>query len=363
MKLWIERSQSCPLSLRLSPFHDDNRGSSADSFQLFLHEVDRWQKMDIYLDAKLCELFLTAKPTEGARLERLSLCSDDCTDQQIKQLPTILNKFTRLRKLDFTRGLGAPLLGLRFTSLTHIQLHTPLPLDRCINILSECSSIVEFHLLELDEPIAPIIPANVYLATLKKLVLDSWWVDTGELLCYLTCPALVELSMSHRRNIEYFNDFITRSLCQLNALSLTNECTSENAALRSFSLPSLQSLRSLQIEELEAGSAILRALTFTESVDIPVTMPFLETIALGMGPVPDGLASDMISSRISGITCKKIPVSLKAVRLWFTHRLERFPEGHLSGDVARSWHKSDVRRFKEFRDARISVSWGFSDEL
>lgn len=120
---------SCSLSLQLDSFQDNGRGFYADSFHAFLPEVNRWREMRIYLSANLCKLFLAVAPGKVTCLEELSLNTHDWTDEQAEQLPTILNQFTRLPKLQFTRGLGTPLLGLQFTSLNHLQHHTPLSLD------------------------------------------------------------------------------------------------------------------------------------------------------------------------------------------------------------------------------------------
>lgn len=160
-------------------------------------------------------------------------------------------------------------------------------------------------------------------------------MDAGQLLSYLTCPALVQLSVSFQQNVQYFKYSVTRSSCKLKTLSLATECASEIVFLSCFSLPALQPLRSLLIDGLEACSTIIKAFTFTENMNRKlVVMPFLETITLRMGQVPDDLVSDTISSCMRGIPSNMVPHALKAAHVRFLHRLERFSEGYCSGEVA-----------------------------
>lgn len=365
MKLWLERSQECSLFLRLeSSEPDDNGGLLKELLPLFLSEVDRWRRVSIELNTSVCEIFLLAAPGAEPRLKKLSLRVANCTDEQASQLPTILNKFSQLQEFHLNGTSPTPLFGLRFTFLTHIQLDTPLPLDQCVSILGECSSAVEFIAPDLHNPTALVPPMNmIRLPTLIKLELCALgWMDTGELLSYITCPALSELCIIHNRDAQYLSDFLARSACELKVLKLIEEHAPEFEILSCFSAPALRSLRSLLLHGLGPRAEIVRALVYTDNDDAITAMPFLpflEILDLETEQVPDGLVSDMIYSRTRGDT--KIRGSLKKVQIQFSHYLETFPLGHRSGDAARRVHQSDARRLGEFRDAGLSVFYRFHD--
>ncbi|KAF9459050.1 hypothetical protein BDZ94DRAFT_1300834 [Collybia nuda] len=365
MKFWLERSQACPLSLELMGSElDDIRGLLDTTFPLFLSEVDRWKRVNLYLNPEVCEQFLAATPGTKPQLEKLILHVLDSTDEQVHQLPTILNKFTQLRQLAIHHSFVVPLHGLRFSALTHIELYTPVSLDRCITILSECSKILELKLADIRASNAPIMAMNIDLPVLVKLELVSDCTDVGEILSHLTCRTLRDLVIDHSlalntREPYYLNDFLARSSCELSSLTLKHDYASEGEILGYISSPVLRSLRSLVLYSWGVTDRALLGLRCSGTEGGSTNMPLLEKIDLEVGEVSDGLSSEILSSRVgAGIQTTKSP--LKYFRVRFLEAYPQIPQrGYCSGIAVRESHKSDVERFKEFCGLGIYVSYIF----
>ncbi|KAF9459017.1 hypothetical protein BDZ94DRAFT_1269179 [Collybia nuda] len=371
MKFFLGLSRPSPLSFNIYAANPEQRNLVKQSFPLFLYEVHRWYDVTLHFNDTLCEQYLEAPLGDDSMLESLCFNTSNCTDTQARRIPATLKKFPRLRRLKIGRIPTASLHEIPWSQLTDVRINTALPLEECVNILSECSNMVTGNFSHITPPHGTIKTHKIILLALTRLELCSI-CDVGRILAHLTCSVLTYLSVNHMictwdtaRDLEAFYDFLIRSTCQLETFRLLDEGITEPNVIQYLSAPGMQKLKSLELHGLGISVKALTMFKYDAGDKTPPFMPLLETMQFDVEEVPDNLFSDVVASRfnsnvITETTPTKRPVSLKYIHARFRRRCRETSRNIFNSDVLRSEHVSDEKRFEEFmrQGLRVAIRFG-----
>lgn len=367
MTLFLDLSRHYPLTFDNCGETYDEQRNFIKSFPLFLSEINRWHDVSIELDMELCRQLLATPIGNEPLLGALTLSIDQCSYEIACQLPAIISKFTHLRKLHLIEdSTYMPLQGMPWAQLTVILIEVYLPMDECVDILNECSSLVDCSLMNLCAPAGPIKPCDIVLPSLAVLHLLAE-SDVGSILSCMTCPALAELYIDYEwylvaRDPSTLVNFLFRSSCKLQIFSLYDDGATEDEIISYIRTPALQSVVALSLEGFGPSIRTLTFLKHPEDKNAPVTfMPFLEMLALHVEGVPDELVSDVVASRFkvaARSTSGQRLGSLRWVEVAFRRRnCERTEEDKRAIGTE---HLFDLSKFEGFRQngLRITVHMG-----
>lgn len=359
MRLFLNLSRHYPLTFENITRTSDELKDVTDSFPLFLSEIDHWYDVYIGLDPELYLQLLAAPIGNNPLLEVLSLSTQDESYLEATQLPSVISKFTRLRKLYVDDSVLLELQGMPWAQLTILHIEAIQTINECVYILNECSSLVKCHLnvYEPEYP-EPFIPHDIILPSLELLHLVLAGSDVNVILSCLTCPTLVDLYIHYGATLDRSTvmNFLSRSSCTLRGFRLTDSGATEDDIISYITTPALQSVVLLS---LEGFGPSLRTLDILKHKDNSTTfMPFLEMLVLDVEGVPDNLVSDMIASRFeiaAGSTSAQRTVSrLNWVRVTF--RRPGCEQSVEDKNAILAEHRSDLSKFKGFRKNGLKIT-------
>ncbi|KAJ7063616.1 hypothetical protein C8F01DRAFT_85143 [Mycena amicta] len=270
VKMWLSRSQSLPLTIRID---DSFQGGVTQNQVAFYREIcrhaGRWLRLTLNVPFGVLGGLSIDQPLE--MLEELTMGLEG----QVDDVDSV-NVFAvapRLRMVDITlnsdesvspSGISLPWSSLTtfFGELFHI--------DECIFVLREAANLLECHFRDIlggrrsDDPLAPLRP----LYRLEVLNMEGQFMgDFLEVLSLLTLPALKTLSLGspHQDTLDYspliswttLEELWSRSSCSLTRLNISaNKLSAERLLDFVRPLPSLEHLEIFSFND----EATLRAL-------------------------------------------------------------------------------------------------------
>jgi hypothetical protein len=332
IQLWLNRSQSHPLSFHISQQSASEKGNLPHThriMKLFLPHFSRCYDLHISLDDTLARELFSIPAEDKTSLNSLALDTNICSRGVIDQIPDIINSFTNIRQLSFS--IYRPPISLAkisWSQLTHVELYYFfLPIDVMSVILAQCSQVVEFVSDRLKPSVGYSFPTTVlpHLHTLRISCrctpLSQCCI--GELLQCFTLPALrsLRLIIHHPSHFahwepEWFIAFLARSCCQLEVLTLYYRELFEDTIIAYLQTPLLKHLKEITLSSIHVSDRTLVLLTYPSSGTDGGILPCLESISLSGCTPSDGLLADMVASRWVPIRSARNhthPVSLKYV--------------------------------------------------
>ena len=332
IQLWLERSRTEPLFLYFNLRKREPLGSRIMGF--FLDNIHRWEDVTFVVDDDSAK-DLSAIPGGSAHLlNRFAINADRCTTKSMDEISPIFSSFPNLRRL-WWRSRSAPmaLLGMSFSSLSHIKLLCPVPFNQCVSFMAQCSQICEVEISDVQPSPVPFTrtPPIVTLPHLSSLNIS---VGMSELLDYFTLPSLRLLVFGQIR-LQNFKNLAARSSCKLETFYLIDKKATEEELIYYLRSPCLQSLRTLQINSRGMTDQILTALRYSVDPEANLKgniLPHLEIFSIGNCQTTDGVFSDMVASRWRphrGRKDEDLPPSLKEIDFSFFPTEKRHGLDHL----------------------------------
>lgn len=311
IQLWLDRSQTHPLSFHLAQWEPSQVGllpHAHSILKLFFPHFSRCCDLFIVLDDTLVRQLLSIPTKDKNSVESFTLDTNICTKEFIDQIPDLIRSFTNIHRLSIRESSAAavPLLTIPWSQLTHVELHFRLPVKTVAVILARCVQIEEFTVDYLwPEPGLGSSPP-ILLRHLRSLHIrccchpDAALCCTEELLQYLTLPALRQFKFCHGHHPAtwgrvIFPEFLVRSSCPLESLTVFDSDLVEDDIIALLSLPYLQSLKEIELLSNHLSDRTLESLTYPSSGT--GILPNLETIGVFQCSSSDGKLADMVASR------------------------------------------------------------------
>ena len=328
MRQWLKRSCVQPLFLYLDIRRVDPLTSTM--MNLLLDNVGRWSDVLFGVDDESAKDLLAIPGEDAQLLDSFSINAATCSQETVDELASILPTFPNLRRLRlYSFATPMALLGMEFSSLTHIKLLCPLPFNECVLFLARCPQIREVEITDITPSSTRLKWPIITLSHLSSLYVVS---GVAELLDYFTLPALRLLSFGGIQ-LKNFQDFVTRSSCQLETFNLMTRglSPSEEELIRYICMPCLKTIRELNIgihSVTDKTLALLQYPVGSEAKPEDKRFPLLETLSIETCETTDGVVSDMVASRwqpAGGRRDENSPARLKGVLLRFEgkHEIDR----------------------------------------
>ncbi|KAG5642749.1 hypothetical protein DXG03_002230 [Asterophora parasitica] len=372
LKLWLGRSQKCPLLLDISSGLTKVDPLNCMLFMLVCSHLDRWHdvKFRLMTPSAVEALLEVVSGSKGLLLESLDLYVDDIEPSQAKRLGDLVNvSFPNLRRFAFVNRDVVPFAGtLRLHQLTHVHLDCPKTLDQCSALLQKCVQGIEVSMGNIRAATAPLPSSSTLTALpkLKCLSLKSKSSDLCTILLSFICPNLHTLAITpdfkHAgENPDFLETFLAQSGCQLDEFRLhTENWIPEDSFIPYLRVPCLQKVQRLFLRCYNTSDttiALLTARDVTHSI-----LPRLKSISLATCQSSDGVVFEMIASRR---LCPKDDdrqlVQLESFLVYY-HR-PGFGAALREGKVPAPgrkffrYHERDVARFKDFIAEGMDVKY------
>lgn len=341
IQLWIERSRTQPLFLSLDL--REQRSPTSYMVRLFLDNIHRWSTVTFYVDDNSVRDLLAIPGKKAHLLDNFGVNADKCTET-MNDIPSILLSFPNLRRLRWcSQSTPTALLGMAFSSLTHIELLCSVPFNECIRFITRCPQICE---IEISKVTPSPVPLNLPIVTLPHLSSFTVLRGINGMLDYFTLPSLRLLSLSDMK-LRDFEDLVARSSCRLESFDLGGFYDPiEEEIMYYLRMPCLQSLRVLSISVETLTDQTLALLQYPMSSEPNLKdaiLPHLEALSIEFCDTTDGLLSDMVASRYrpTGVSRNSDPpASLKWLDLTFKKKTQ---------------HVIDHSRLREFEANGLTV--------
>ncbi|KAJ7641199.1 hypothetical protein FB45DRAFT_1053769 [Roridomyces roridus] len=223
VQTWLNRSGSCPLSIRLGP----SDLVSKEAFLAILLHSERWHHVELGMPAPEVALIKGPMPL----LESFSLEVDR---SDYTHPATTFGDFPRLRSLTLDNAGDARWLPIsQLTTLTFQDVHH---LTNCLPLLRDAVNLV--HLSLIDCTIVPPQSNNITLTRVQTFAMIQCLAGP-HMLDILTLPALCTLRMPAGGlgldPINSLTSFISRSGCKLQKVVFTRPVhRSEKSLLAAF---------------------------------------------------------------------------------------------------------------------------------
>lgn len=358
--LWLERSKSCPLSINLGQDHSDRPHALryCAVFGMALAHIIRISNLSVELDRDVAKAFLSH--SNAPILDDLTIKMNGAVGfETIYQIIDHLKSFVHLRRFRWEceyRDILPSFTKAQWSQLIHIDIRCPVELDMCLAVLAHCSRAETFSLSYLTVS-APATITPIYLPRLTNMKI-AFGLDIICILHHLTLPALHTLHLTHDPDERFslhavsLEIFLRRSACRLESLTICAPFISEVVIVGYLGLGDLQHLRELYISNTFISEHAISVLRLQDpSTGDSCILPRLENLTLLRCNVPDGLTSDMISSRwnveLKGYTgvC-----SLKRVKITFEP----------TDGIFSNLHIQDACKLRTLRDSGLQIA-GFCE--
>jgi hypothetical protein len=310
----------------------------------FLDNIHRWVDVAFDVDDNCAKDLFAISGRSAHLLDRCGIYAPNCSTKTVDEISSILLSFPNLRRLQWSsKSAPTGLLGMAFSSLTHIKLLCPVPFNECIRFIAQCSQICDIRISKIEPSPVPLTLPIVTLPHLSSINISN---GISELLDYFTLPSLRSLLLGQIR-LRNFENLAARSLCKLDAFYLVDKEATEEELIHCLRMPCLQSLRELHIissRVTDQTLAVLRCSTGSEANLKSNILPYLEIFSSVTSGTTDGVFADMVASRWrpnQGSQEKDSPVSLKEIDI------SLYPGEH---------HVIDRSRLQEFAASGLEVS-------
>ncbi|KAK7044519.1 hypothetical protein R3P38DRAFT_2766146 [Favolaschia claudopus] len=277
-RLQVERSQSMPLSIKISDGSYDVTGSTHESHPVFdvaLSASAKWGIADVSLHPSLLEQISKARRFDS--LTTLLIDIDFTADDRFQSVSdyddAFWNVFSVAPKLRHVQALSWDMEGifisvpfsLPWHQLTHLSTSSTSNTE-ALTVLQKLSSIVE---CTLAFDVADILQRDHNIVSLPHLRSLAIQMGSGPIiyqkrtsvLDFLETPRLQRLAVYQTADIEAVLGLVTRSNCasSLTSLHLYSDSINYNMALDL--LAKMPSLTSLELGEYDQRVLLTRSLT------------------------------------------------------------------------------------------------------
>lgn len=340
VKLWLERSMPCPLSLHLRQSWPQSSCKRMDPHEyeltdVILHllsaHINRWRVVDFSFSHEAHQplLSLPKGPDIAPRLESVTLRfdSESWDPSSIKTVERTLYSNTSIRCMEFSFRRTPPSdIHVPWSQLTHLIVMFDCTIEVCMNLFASCPALVGLQLrcssdIETrfkEEPLC--LPTQVsphrslHLPNLRTVCLRAD-VDLGPMFDRLTLPTLYHLELT-RLSLETIvswqslDELLARSACPLRSFRFNDGRGEYIPDLISYlEAPHLSTITKLHFQ-FPITDALLGAITpRTSGGTVQCLLPCLEVIVLH--DLLDEEASadvvlDMISARSRSSPLRKV---------------------------------------------------------
>ncbi|KAJ7213098.1 hypothetical protein GGX14DRAFT_564137 [Mycena pura] len=319
VELWVERSQSCLLSIHLRQTDPKSRLSFPASIEhdltdeiltLLIPHLHRWHVVEFLFSADAQRPLTSLPVDEATALEHVALHVDSWDAAVAESLQTALYSRPSLRSLHLMPASN--LKCVQWKQLTHLVAVPECTLDTCLGILASCptlSSATFTCSAQPDWAHTPFSYPDQYL-TLPSLVdisLKASRIDLSPFFNRLTLPALRSLALDYCHvpratpDHQSLHNLLDRSGCALEFFSLheTARICDENRPIAFLQTPHLSSLLVLELR-VDITDKIIHFLTF--GAERAPTLPNLTDMSLtdNRGDhISDVALAQMILSRLA----------------------------------------------------------------
>lgn len=361
MKMWLELSKACPLTLDVKTWCSTPLSAISP---IFFSEIHRWRNVSLQLCKDTAGLFHEKSHGGASHLERLLLGVDDCTDEQIIGLPNTVSKFTTLCDLALYSHRKIPIPEFMWSHLTSVDLQCQIAADQCIEILAQCTNIVNCFLGPVLPPNKTVAPTQVALQALTTLTLYSDRIDIGYILARLTCPLLGDLYIEHRPwggalDVDAFGGFLSRLSRPLKKLEIIDLSSPEEKMVDYLKSPGLQHAKSFKLFNYRWGDKLVGALTHPTVDDADAIMPLLEKISLNLCNSADSTFGMMVASRFGKTPLKELDVKFLSLGPHFRGRDWHSKSMAIRKKNFEQLHERDLEIFEEVRRDGMKITWSF----
>ncbi|KAJ7162268.1 hypothetical protein C8R46DRAFT_1193987 [Mycena filopes] len=331
VKLWIERSRTCPLSINLrqtdpksclayptSTEHD----STDQIFGLLLPQLHRWQTVDFIFKTDTQQSLLSIPQDEAVALEHVALHLDswDCTGAESLQF--VLYSRPSVRSVHLSPASSRR--DVAWSQLTHLDADPECTLETCLGILAACPTLSSAKLTSSAQPDwthVPFTHADQYLTlpSLVDLTIKASRVDLTPFFNRLTLPALRSLTLEYCHvpralpDQQALHALLERSSCALEAFSLheTARIRDDQRHISFLRSPSMASLTDLELK-VDMTDEIVKFLTLGSGET--ASLPNLTALALA-DCRGDHISDELLVALLSSRAPSTSPISLRSADL------------------------------------------------
>ncbi|KAJ7785462.1 hypothetical protein B0H14DRAFT_309760 [Mycena olivaceomarginata] len=345
VKLWLERSRTCPLSINLRQtdpksclsFPTSTEHELTDEiFALLIPHLSRWQTVDLIFKTDTQQSLLSIPGPEAVALEHVALHVDSWDTAGAESLQSTLYARPSVRSVHLLSAPACNQHHVPWAQLIHLDAIalecTP---DTCLALLASCPALssAKFTLsAQPDWAPAPFSHPEPHLTlpSLLDLSLKASRIDLAPLFSRLTLPALRTLALDYAyvphtaldcdSDPQALHALLTRSACALDVFSLAETARTHATPDRHIGFLQTPLLRSVKELELRVDMAdeLIRFLTFgSEGGSDDEPGPFSNLTGLVLRDIRgDHICDDalrrMLGSRFGGLRSAELQLRVKS---------------------------------------------------
>ena len=268
VRVWLERSGSCPLNLFISHAVDGDatqHAATRDILALFVKHSHRWRSIGFVFQDRPPSSYgelLKLPPGAMSGLESAYIDLPSRSHADADKLWDVIYSSPSLRRVDWggRYKFSAATLSANtvpWTQLTHMTMQgvDDLTVDEFLDILQACRELLELDVSVSWPETGRIRPSYVVIPKLRICRITAWKYNSAVILNRVSFPALSCLSLVHargRKNVgqpascSYITEFLRRSGCELRTVCLSDP----SGAIREEDLVGL--LRSLHVQSVRS---------------------------------------------------------------------------------------------------------------
>jgi hypothetical protein len=311
LTLWLERSQSCPLSFQVTERDSFMTRPSRlrDVLDLYTPHVARWQSIVFIL------YHLPLEPFQRIMDQGTPLLEDVYLHWTGESQQPVLNAMSRLFESAphlHRFNTSSDRLTVPWSQLTDICIHS-ISIGRCLEILQQAQSLVDCRFTCLPTTDSSNFTTTTTLIRLAHLRTLDLTYEVENLLNPLVLPALRVLHLSDVKSFKPLLQLLLRSKCPLERLALRVSPPHDEYFLQCLMQVSL-TLTTLYLgRTTDPANPGLRLLPrFCAGTTGETLCPKLETLFINYGFADESLADLFLSRCQHGIS------QLKAVQCLFS---------------------------------------------
>ncbi|KAF8138013.1 hypothetical protein K438DRAFT_1880928 [Mycena galopus ATCC 62051] len=319
VKMWIERSRTCPLSINLRQtdpksclsFPTSTEHDLTDEiFTLLLPHLSRWQTVDLIFKADTQASLVSISRDEAIALEHVALHVDSWDCAGAESIQSALYSLPSIRSVHLSPASHQH--QVPWKQLTHVEAELECSLDTCLSLLASAPALSSAKFTCSAQPDwapAPFTHSEKYLTlpSLVDLSLKASRIDLTQFFNRITLPAIRALALEYSHvprampDHQALHDLLDRSSCALETFSLheTARMRDVQRHITYLQTPLLASLTELELQ-VDMTDEIVDFLTLgTEGAP---QLPNLRGIALRDcrgDHISDEVLLRMLSSRMS----------------------------------------------------------------
>ncbi|KAJ7252142.1 hypothetical protein B0H12DRAFT_626693 [Mycena haematopus] len=268
VKLWIERSRTCPLSINLRQtdpksclsFPTTTEHDLTDEiFDILLPHLSRWQTADLFFKTDTQRSLVSISRDEGVALEHVALHVDSWDSAGADSIHSALYSRPSVRSVYLSPASNRHHIG--WEQLTHVEAEFECTLETCLSLLASSPALSSAKFTCSAQP--DWAPASfthperyLTLPSLNELSIKASRIDLTPLFNRLTLPALRAVALEYCHvprampDQQSLHSLLDRSSCALQTFSLheTARMRDIQRHIAYLQTPLLASLKELELK-------------------------------------------------------------------------------------------------------------------